>query len=107
MYSRGTHNLAHAFAAGGLPLARPPPSFHKAGSITNMLRCRHMENYHFHVRGGVDRSLTPDGRQLVDLDAAKREALRNAREIMAHDVLMGNMDLNLHIVVLDGGGDHV
>ena len=66
-----------------------------------------MTSYHFHMRGGEDRSLTPDGVQLADLDAAKIEALRNAREIMAHDVLMGRLDVNLYIDVRGDEGELV
>jgi hypothetical protein len=66
-----------------------------------------MPKYHLHLGGEVDRSLTPEGINLVDLEAAKKEALRNAREIMAHDVLMGCLDLNPLIVVKDESGELV
>jgi hypothetical protein len=44
-----------------------------------------------------------EGRELPDLDAAKAEAIRNARSIMSDEVRQGRLDLCAHIDVVDEG----
>jgi hypothetical protein len=58
----------------------------------------------FHLRDGVDRTLDPEGMELPDMDAAKREALRAARDVTAHEAIGGKLDLNLRIDVEDENG---
>jgi hypothetical protein len=55
----------------------------------------------FHLRDGVDRTLDPEGLELPDMDAVKRKALEAARDVTAHGIIDGKLDLNLRIDVED------
>jgi hypothetical protein len=55
----------------------------------------------FHLRDGVDRTLDPEGLELPDTDAVKRKALEAARDVTAHGIIDGKLDLNLRIDVED------
>ena len=63
-----------------------------------------MARYFFHLRDGIDCSLDPEGRELDDLDAAKRVALLSARETLSHDMKDGRINLHYRIDVEDGVG---
>ena len=55
----------------------------------------------FHLRDGVDRTLDPESVELPDMDAVKRKALEAARDVTAHGIIDGKLDLNLRIDVED------
>jgi hypothetical protein len=60
--------------------------------------------YHFHVRGGPLSVDDEEGVTLPDDEAARREALRGARSILAAEVLEGRLPLAERIEVVDGEG---
>jgi hypothetical protein len=63
-----------------------------------------MPRFLFHLHDGVDRTLDPEGVELPDMDAVKREALKAARDVTAHEIIDGKLDLNLRIDVEDETG---
>ena len=62
-----------------------------------------MALYYFHLRNHADVLLDPEGRELDDGRIAK-SALAEAREIIAADVLSGNVDLDQIIEVQNSHG---
>jgi hypothetical protein len=60
--------------------------------------------YYFHVCNGTGFTEDEEGQDLPDLEAARLEAIRNARSIMAADVQRGMLDLSSFIEIEDG--DH-
>lgn len=63
-----------------------------------------MPHYFFHIRNG--NGLTPDdeGRELVDANTARQEALRAIRSIISEEARDGRLDLRGVIdVAVDGG----
>jgi hypothetical protein len=60
-----------------------------------------MPHYYFHSIDGVDETLDPDGVELSGLAAVERMALQAARDVMAHGVVGGALDLNCRIEVRD------
>lgn len=65
-----------------------------------------MPRFFFNLHDGVD---VRDGEGVVlpDLNAARKEALRGARDIMASDVKQGTLSLDEYIVVVDEQGHEV
>jgi hypothetical protein len=63
-----------------------------------------MPRYYFHVCNGNGFTEDEEGRELPDLEAARIEALRAARDIMASDVRSGALDLSSFIEIEDS--DH-
>ena len=60
-----------------------------------------MPRYYFHVCNGNGFLQDEEGQELADLDAARAEAVRNARSIMASDVQRGMLDLSSFIEIED------
>lgn len=48
-----------------------------------------------------------EGQEYADVDAARRAAVRGAREIMAEDVKRGTLSLKDSVEITDEGGDLV
>lgn len=67
-------------------------------------RYRVMPRFYFHVCNGTGLVEDEDGQELADLEAARREAIRAARCIMASDVQRGMLDLSSFIEIEDS--DH-
>jgi hypothetical protein len=63
-----------------------------------------MALYYFHLRDGSDVLLDPEGAELDGLDAARAQALRSARAILAAEVMEGRVPLHMRIDVEDIGG---
>lgn len=63
-----------------------------------------MPHYHFNLHNSIGFVADEEGQDLPDLDAARTEALRNARGIMAEEVRVGRLDLAGKLEVVDGGG---
>lgn len=63
-----------------------------------------MTRYYFHLRDGRDILLDDEGVELADLAAARAQALRSARSILAAEVIEGKVPLYLRIDVEDGAG---
>ena len=64
-----------------------------------------MPRFFFHIRNS--NGLTPDeeGRQLPDAAAAREEALRGIRSIVADEALHGRLDLSGTLDVADEAGE--
>ena len=63
-----------------------------------------MPTYFFHIRGGALDAKDGEGLVLPDLAAARAEALRGARSLIAADVLEGRLNLIDRIEVEDEDG---
>ena len=60
--------------------------------------------FFFHIRGGEIECDDEEGMDLPDKDAARQEAVRSARDLLAAAVLEGRLPLHESIVVTEGGG---
>ena len=65
-----------------------------------------MPRYYFHLHDGAE-GRDEEGRELADVDAARAEAIRGARDVMAEDVRQGSVTLSHWIEVRDQGGHRV
>ena len=63
-----------------------------------------MPRFFFHIRGGEIECDDEEGVDFPDEGAARHEAVRNARDLLAAAVLEGRLPLEESIVVTDGGG---
>lgn len=63
-----------------------------------------MALFFFHLRDGVDRLLDPDGRDLPDIQAVKQSSLREARGLISHEALCGQINMAQAIEVEDDVG---
>lgn len=61
-----------------------------------------MPRFYFHVCNGTGFIADEEGQELRDLDAARAEAIKSARSIMASDVQRGMLDLSSFIEIEDG-----
>ncbi len=59
--------------------------------------------YFFHVCNGDGFTEDEEGRELRDLAAARREAIKDARSIMADELQQGVMNLASFIEIEEGG----
>ena len=66
-----------------------------------------MALYFFHLRDGNDVVLDPDGVELADDAAIAGCAMRNARDILSHDIREGRIDLRFRIDAEDEDGNVV
>lgn len=66
-----------------------------------------MAVYYFHLRDGEDCILDEEGRELDDEAAIAAAALAEARGIISHDALRGEIRLTHRIDVLDAAGNVV
>ena len=66
-----------------------------------------MPRYHFHVHDGTGVAEDEEGRELADLDAARVEALKGARSLIAEEALAGRIDMGSRIEVTDGTAEVV
>jgi hypothetical protein len=60
-----------------------------------------MPRFFFHVCNGTGFVQDEEGQELADLEAARAEAIRHARSIMASDVQRGMLDLSSFIEIED------
>lgn len=61
-----------------------------------------MPHYFFDLVNGIGYVTDEEGRELPDLSAAREQAIREARSIMAEDVRSGQLDLTGRIMVRCG-----
>jgi len=66
-----------------------------------------MTLYRFNLYNGIGFVADEEGRELPDVAAARDEALKAVRGIIADEVLQGRLDLNGRIEVMDGEGPPV
>ena len=60
-----------------------------------------MARYYFHICNGTGFVQDEEGLELPDIEAARAEAIRSARSIMASDVQRGMLDLSSFIEIED------
>jgi hypothetical protein len=60
-----------------------------------------MPRYRFNIHNGIGFVEDEEGRELPDLAAARAEAVKGIRSILAEDVAEGRVDLRGRIEVLD------
>ncbi len=65
-----------------------------------------MPRYFFHLRNRLDAD-DPEGRMMPDADTARAEAIKDARSVIASEVLEGRLDLDGWIEIVDETGDPV
>lgn len=70
-------------------------------------RSADMPRYFFDLVNGSGVTADEEGSELSDAQAARDCAVRQLRSILAHDVLNGQLDCNLRIVVRSGDGEQV
>ena len=66
-----------------------------------------MPRYYFNICNGNGFIEDEEGQELPDLEAARAEAIRNARSIMASDVQRGMLDLSSFIEIEDASNQLV
>lgn len=64
-----------------------------------------MPRFFFHIRNGNGLTLDEEGRQLPDARAAREEALRDIRSIIADEALHGRLDLRGALEVAEGASE--
>ncbi len=64
-----------------------------------------MPRYRFNVDNSIGFVADEEGRELPDLAAARAEALKGVRSILAEDVLNGRLDLKGRLEVTDEAGE--
>ena len=65
-----------------------------------------MPRYYFHLHNGAT-ARDEEGRELPDLNAARQEAIRAARELMGEDIKEGLLRLGHRIEIGDENGAEV
>src|SRR5436190_21773279 len=60
-----------------------------------------MAHYYFHLANGGDSLIDPEGRDVDDPSLIRAAALRDARNMMSHDMLDGAINLGFAIQVRD------
>ena len=66
-----------------------------------------MPRFFFHVHGAFGSTPDEQGRELRDLEIARREAVRGVRSLLSADLMQGRLDVRGRIEVTDEGGDVV
>lgn len=66
-----------------------------------------MPRFYFHVSDGEGFCQNEEGQDLSDAEAARREAVRSARLLMADDLQRGELNLGSCIQVEAEGGEHL
>ena len=62
-----------------------------------------MPHYHFNLHNSLGLILDEEGRELPDLEAARDEAIKGVRSILAGEVLEGQVDLRGRLEITDEG----
>ena len=63
-----------------------------------------MPRYHFDLHDGAGLVIDEEGRELPDLAAVRREAVKGIRSVISAEVGRGSLDLTGRLVVRDGSG---
>lgn len=66
-----------------------------------------MARYFFHLRDGTSELLDPEGAEFATLEAMRTAALVTARELIAHDIRDGVLDLRFRLEAESEGGELV
>ena len=65
-----------------------------------------MPRFFFHLHNDID-SLDEEGRELANIDAARRCAEEDARHMAAENVRQGRLVLSHYVEVADAGGERL
>ena len=60
-----------------------------------------MPRYHFDVQNGASLLLDEEGRELADLEVARKEAIKGIRSLISAEVEKGSLDLTGQLTVRD------
>lgn len=63
-----------------------------------------MPRFHLNILNGIGRVADEPGQELVDIDAAKEQAILGIRSILSAEVLEGVIDLGGRIEIADPAG---
>ena len=63
-----------------------------------------MPRYHFDVQNGADLVLDEEGRELANLEVARREAIKGIRSLISAEVEKGSLDLTGQLTLRDATG---
>ena len=63
-----------------------------------------MPRYHLNLFNGDGAAPDEEGQDLIDLTAARAEAIRGIRSLLADELLRGSIALGGRIEIADGGG---
>jgi uncharacterized protein DUF6894 len=66
-----------------------------------------MPRYYFHIRNDDDIALDEEGSDLPDLNAASRQALASAGELLANAIKEGKEPVAESIVIADANGQEL
>jgi hypothetical protein len=66
-----------------------------------------MPRYYFHIRNADDMALDEEGSDLPDLNAASRQALASAGELLANAIREGKDSIPESIVIADANGQEL
>ena len=61
-----------------------------------------MPRYHFDVQNGAGLVLDDEGRELPNLEVARKEAIKGIRSLISAEVEKGSLDLTGRLTVRDG-----
>ena len=74
------------------------------GTAPPLARCVGMPRYYFHLYNDVI-SMDDEGKMLPDLDAARANAIKEAREMMMETVAEGRINFSHRVEIADHKGD--
>ena len=63
-----------------------------------------MPRYHFDVQNGASLVLDEEGRELANLEVARREAIKGIRSLISAEVEKGSLDLTGQLTLRDAEG---
>lgn len=66
-----------------------------------------MAKYFMHLRNGTDEVLDPEGAELSDIDAVRKNVMTAARDVLVGDLRNGVVDLRYRIDAENEGGEIV
>jgi hypothetical protein len=66
-----------------------------------------MPQFYFHIRNADDMALDEEGNNVADLNAARRQALASARELLANAIKEGKDPVPDSIVIADADGQEL
>lgn len=77
------------------------------GTLATVARYAPVPRFFFHLCNGSGFTGDPEGQELPDIEAARSIALAAAREVMAHEIKDGELNLASYIEVEDATGEYL
>ena len=79
----------------------------RSGTIGGLGRYGRMPRFFFHVCNGNGLTEDEEGQELGDVEAARRRAVIEARDIMSHEMREGELNLASFIEVQNEAGEYL